>query len=161
MELAYNRRLYGIAPLSDDRSLAASDFDRYTVVGPVSDRLGDAGGRVLDDQWNMNGGGSGSGAGDVFWTIPSDDQKEYNYWHGFDINANARTAAGLTLPGRREHRTRSDRRLQHVHRRHVDDRESDGGGTATGSIPSSLRVRAPLGLYTIPKVDVAVVGPRS
>jgi hypothetical protein len=155
VELAYNRRLYGIAPLSDDRSLAASDFDRYTVVGPVSDRLGDASGRVLDDQWNMNAAAAAR-ARDVLWSIPTDDQKEYNYWHGFDINANARTAAGLTVRGGVS-----------IGREVTDDCNTFIAGTSVTENPTRRNCHradpfqprwSALGLYTVPKVDVAVSG---
>jgi hypothetical protein len=155
VELAYNRRLYGIAPLSDDRSLAASDFDRYTVTAPVSDRLGDASGRVLDDQWNMNAAAAARSR-DVFWTIPTDDQKEYNYWHGFDINASARTAAGLTLRGGVS-----------IGREVTDDCNTFIAGTSITENPTRRNCHradpfqprwSALGLYTIPKVDVVVSG---
>jgi hypothetical protein len=155
VELAYNRRHYGIAPLSDDRSLSDPDFDRYTVVGPVSDRLGDASGRVLDDQWNMDAAAAAR-ARDVYWTIPTDDQKEYNYWHGFDINASARTAAGLTLRGGVS-----------IGREVTDDCNTFIAGTSLTENPTRRNCHradpfqprwSALGVYTVPKVDVMVSG---
>jgi hypothetical protein len=155
VELAYNRRSYGIAPLSDDRSLANSDFDRYTVVGPTSERLGDASGRVLDDQWNMTAAAAAR-ARDSYWTIPTDDQKEYNYWHGFDINANARSVGGMMLRGGVS-----------IGREVTDDCDTFIAGTSLTENPTRRNCHradpfqprwSALGVYTVPKVDVVVSG---
>ena len=149
VELAYNRRLFGRAAIIENANVQNADYLRYALVAPVDERLGDASGRVLDDLWAL------SQAGRLRGTLthirrPTDDEVQTNYWHGFDVTANARMRGGLTFRGG----VSVGRSVTDTCAQLVDNPSRRNCHTAD---PFQPRISA-LGVYVVPWVDVQVSG---
>ena len=93
-EFSYHWRTFDGFTVTDDRALGPGDFDQFTITVPTDSRLPDGGGyqatflapnRVV--------------ASDDYVTFASDYGDRSQYWHGFDVNVNARLENGLQLQG--------------------------------------------------------------
>ena len=148
VEATYHHRWFHNFTATDNLLVAPSDYDTYSIVAPVDDRLPGGGGYTIDDLWDIKP--ASFGRIDNF-VAPADDYgDQIRYWHGVDLQVSGRMRNGLMFQG----------------------------GTSTGRLvtdncdvdpkldsPSRrfCRVEAPFatqfkGLmsYTIPKVDVQV-----
>ena len=151
-EIGYSRRSWGNFTYTDNRAVAASDFDTYTMTVPTDDRLSNSGQPISYALINP----SVFGRQDNYLTLASDYGDVTSYWQGVELTVNARTNGGLTLQGG----------------------VTTGGGTrdncdVTSEVPellivlgvqqaiSSCHVEEPwlpawrgLANYTVPKIDV-------
>jgi hypothetical protein len=155
-EFGYSRRSWGNFTYTDNRAIAASDFDTYTLTVPTDSRLPNSGEQLSYALLNP----SAFGRLDNYLTRASDYGDVTAYWQGVELSVNARTTSGITLQGG----------------------VTTGAGTrdnceVTSKLPellivlgtqqaiSSCHVEEPwlwawrgLANYTIPKIDVQVSG---
>jgi hypothetical protein len=97
VEVGYHRRWFGNFFVTDNRAVAPADFDQFTLTAPVDPRLPDGGGypaRFYDVK------PAKFGQVDNYYTFETDYAPARTvYWHGVDVNINARLRNGLTLQG--------------------------------------------------------------
>jgi hypothetical protein len=95
VEVGYNRRMWGNFFVTDNRAVTAADYDVLTINAPTHARLDTSGQPVSYNLLKQ----SGFGQFDNYFTFESDYGDSTYYWHGIDVNVNARTAAGFTVQG--------------------------------------------------------------
>jgi hypothetical protein len=95
-EISYNRRSWGNFFFTDNRAVGPGDFDQVTITAPRHPELTGGGGypvtfvTVKDNKF---------GQFDNYYTFASDYGDVTYYWHGVDLNVNARMKNGLVLQG--------------------------------------------------------------
>jgi hypothetical protein len=94
-EFGYSRRSWGNFTYTDNRAIAATDFDTYTLTVPTDSRLPNSGQSISYALVNP----SVFGRQDNFLTRASDYGDVTSYWQGIELTVNARTNNGLTLQG--------------------------------------------------------------
>jgi hypothetical protein len=77
-----------------NRALGPSDYDQFTITAPSDPRLPDGGGYPVTTV-----AANKIVASDNYVTFASDYGDQSQYWHGFDVNLNARLRNGLLLQG--------------------------------------------------------------
>jgi len=93
LEFGYNRRWFQNFLATDNLALGPNDVDQYTIVAPQHPDLPDGGGypaTYLDPR---------TLAVRNYVTFEKDYGDRSHYWHGFDLNVNARMTNGLVLQG--------------------------------------------------------------
>ena len=150
-EFSYHWRTFDGFTVTDNRALGPGDFDRFTITVPTDSRLPDGGGyeatflapnRIV--------------ASDNYVTFASDYGDQSQYWHGFDINVNARLQNGLLLQGG----TSTGRGVRDECEIWAALPELVGSEQVTACRvvePFQTQVRG-LASYVIPKIDVQVSG---
>jgi hypothetical protein len=93
-EFSYHLRTFDGFTVTDNRALGPADYDRFTITVPTDSRLPDGGGYQATFQAPKR-----IVASDNYVTFASDYGSQSQYWHGFDINVNARLQNGLLLQG--------------------------------------------------------------
>jgi hypothetical protein len=97
VEVGYNRRWFKNFFYTDNRTVGPGDYDQVTIPAPTHPGLPDGGGYpVTFVTINPSAFGQTS---DNYYTFASDYGKDTRYWHGVDVNVNARTTWGLVLQG--------------------------------------------------------------
>ena len=157
-EVGYNRRWFNGFTVTDNRATVASDYDLFTFTAPTS--TGETlpvSGKTISA---YNPDPTIAATADNYVTFADDYGQTIQYWHGVDINVNARLRNGLTIQGG----TSTGRGVR-------DNCEVTTklpellltGVPATWQQPESCRVVEPwltqvrgLAAYTVPKIDVAV-----
>ena len=99
VEVSYNRREFGNFEVTDDRSVGPEDFVEYAIVTPQDPRLPDGGGQTITDLFDLTPEAAFDRVRDEFVTLASNFGDWKEYWHGFDINANARLQNGVRVQG--------------------------------------------------------------
>jgi hypothetical protein len=98
LEVGYNRRWWGNFTVTDNLSVAPSDYERWTINAPVDARLPNGGGYPIN-VYTLTAAAAARPANNyVTWETDYGDART-NYWHGVDVTINARTAQGLVLQG--------------------------------------------------------------
>ncbi len=166
VEAGYTRRWLQNFTVTDNRSLAASDFDEFSIVAPLDPRLPGGGGYTINGLYNVKQ--------DKF-TNANDNLRTYapNYgtitqvYNGVDVNISARLTNGLTL---RAGSSTGQRVTNYCDVRAALPEQT--GGFSTGSEVPGFSPTNPYcefapgittrytgaGSYTIPKIDVLVSG---
>ncbi len=93
LEASYNRRWFQNFLATDNLALGPNDVDSFTITAPQHADLPEGGGYTatyLDPR---------TLAVNNYTTFESDYGDRTLYWHGFDINVNARLKNGLVLQG--------------------------------------------------------------
>jgi hypothetical protein len=93
-EFSYHWRTFSGFTVTDNRALGPGDYDRFTITVPSDQRLPGGGGYQATFQAVRRIVASSN-----YVTFASDYGNQSDYWHGFDINVNARTQNGLFLQG--------------------------------------------------------------
>jgi hypothetical protein len=155
-EVGYNRRWFNGFTVTDNRATVASDYDLFTFTAPagVGEPLPSAGKTISA----YNPDPTIAATADNYVTFADEYGQTIQYWHGVDINVNARLRNGLTIQGG----TSTGRGVR-------DNCEVTAKlpelllVAGTWQQPESCRVEEPwltqvrgLAAYTIPKIDVAV-----
>ena len=99
-EIGYYRRwwpIYDGADATDNILWSASDFGKFAVTAPADPRLPNGGGYRIDDLYNVTAAAATRAENVRFAANNFGDYTRY--WHGFDLNVQARLANGLTLQG--------------------------------------------------------------
>ena len=93
-EFSYHVRTFSGFTVTDNRALGPQDYDQFTITAPSDPRLPDGGGYPVTTI-----AANKIVASDNYVTFASDYGKQSQYWHGFDVNFNARLQNGLLLQG--------------------------------------------------------------
>jgi len=157
-EVGYNRRWFNGFTVTDNRATVASDYDLFSFTAPTGTGIAlPVSGQTITA---FNPDPTISALNSPYVTFADDYGQTIQYWHGVDVNINARMRNGLTIQGG----TSTGRGVR-------DNCEVTAklpellfsGVPATWQRPESCRVVEPwltqvrgLAAYTIPKIDVAV-----
>ena len=170
-EVAYNRRWFKGAKVTDDTLRGPEDYQQFTIAAPQDPRLPDGGGYPITVA--MVTAAAAARGTQNYVTFETDFGPERDlYWHGVDFTVNARLREGLTLQfGTQTGRSSEDT----CETARVYDATVVGVGvpsmgqtlTNLATIkdlrncrdvdPFQTTVRG-LASYTIPKIDVLVAG---
>jgi hypothetical protein len=100
VDVVYVKRVHGNFHVTDNRALAPSDYDRYSVVVPSDPRLPGGGGNVIDDLFDLNPAKTIGGIPvDNYRTFSDSYGKQRSHWNGVDVNLNARPGKLLLSGG--------------------------------------------------------------
>ncbi|MEO8256887.1 MAG: carboxypeptidase regulatory-like domain-containing protein [Acidobacteriota bacterium] len=146
VEVGYAQRWFPTFSATDNRAVTPADFDRYALTTPVDARLPGEGGYVIGDLTNISP--TAFGKTDNFVSIAGNYGNSTEYWHGVDINVNARLKGGLTVQGG----TSTGRRVTDQCELTIDDPSLRN---CQVTLPFLTDLRG-LAAYTIPKVAVQV-----
>ena len=95
VEVGYHRRWFQGFTVTDNLASTPADYQEYTFTAPTHASLPGGGGyRVtsLNPRTNFS-------AATNYTTFASDYGDQYQYWHGVDVNVNARLANGFVVQG--------------------------------------------------------------
>jgi hypothetical protein len=98
LTVSYFRRWYGNFIVTDDRSVAPSDFSTFSVTAPTSDTRLPTAGSTITGLFNLVPSAFGRAA-DNYVTYAKNYGKQIQHWNGFDVLLNARPRAGMLLQG--------------------------------------------------------------
>ena len=161
LDLGYYRRWYGKFLATDNRAVAANEFDRFSVVAPVDSRLPGGGGNTVANLYNVIP--ARFGQTNNLLTFAENYGKQIENWQGVDVSINARLPFGLLAQGG----TSTGRTL-------TDNCEIRQALPELSPINPYCRIEEPyltqfkaLAAYTIPGIDVqasatmqSIPGPR-
>jgi hypothetical protein len=147
-EFGYQRRWLLNFSATDNRSVAASDYDSFSVFIPVDDRLPNGGGGQLDNVFNITQAAS-TRATDNFVTLADRFGERKQLTNSFSLNVTARPRFGLTMQGGFNYALTNNDTCEI----RAALPESDVTDPWCNVDTSLLRVTA-LGSYTVPKIDV-------
>jgi hypothetical protein len=97
IEVGYYRRWFSGFTVSDNLALAPSDLTPYSITAPLDPRLPDGGGYTISGLYDVVP--SKFGQIDNLSTLAKKYGKQYQYFNGFDVTLNLRTASGITFQG--------------------------------------------------------------
>jgi hypothetical protein len=175
LDVGYFRRIWKNFRVIDDLSLAASDFDTFSMTVPVDSRLPDGGGYRLDGLVALKPSAFGRAPLNNN-TLDRTYGQQLEHWNGFDITVDARFPNSLTLQaGTSTGRTMEDDcdvvtkvpEMLNVNLANVGNAAVIvPTGTPTAWRPMQFCHRQTpwqtqfktFGVYTIPKADVQVSG---
>jgi len=163
VDVGYFRRIYGNLLVTDNRAIAPSDFDPFSITAPRDARLPGGGGYVISGLYDLNPSKTIGGTPvDNFQTFASNYGDQYEHWNGVDVNVNARLPRGvLLLGGFSTGRTTTDN-CDVVTKLDNPSQMYPVGGTALLLLEychiqtNFLTQVRTLASYTIPRVDVRV-----
>jgi hypothetical protein len=166
-EVGYNRRWFNGFTVTDNRATVASDYDLFSFTAPTSAGIASPVSGQTITAFNpdptisaFNPDPTIAATSSNYVTFADDYGQTIQYWHGVDVNVNARLRNGLTIQGG----TSTGRGVR-------DNCEVAAkvpeilltGLPAVWQRPDSCRVVEPwltqvrgLAAYTIPKIDVAI-----
>jgi hypothetical protein len=152
--VGYFRRAYGNFTATDNRSVAASDYDSFRVTAPSDPRLPGGGGYVISGLYDLNPAKFGA-ATDNLVTLSKNYGKQVEYWQGVDVTVNARPRQGLLLQGG----TSTGRTITDNCEVLAKLPEMNVTGLPYCHVATNFLTQAKfLGSYTIPRVEVLVSG---
>jgi hypothetical protein len=175
LDVGYFRRIWKNFRVIDDLSLAASDFDTFSMTVPVDSRLPDGGGYRLDGLVALKPSAFGRAPLNNN-TLDRTYGQQLEHWNGFDITVDARFPNSLTLQaGTSTGRTMEDDcdvvtkvpEMLNVNLANVGNAAVIvPTGTPTAWRPMQFCHRQTpwqtqfktFGVYTVPKADVQVSG---
>ena len=152
VNVGYFRRIFGNLFVVDNRATLAADYDPFSVMAPVDDRLPDGGGYTVSTLYNVRP--ALSGITDNFQTFSTAYGGQRRHWNGVEVNFTARVRGGLTFQGG----SSTGRR--------IDDTCDIRAVLPETALLSPYCLQEPpflsdfkgLASYTIPRVDVQVSG---
>ena len=167
-EVAYNRRWFKGANVTDDTLRGPGDYEQFTIVAPQDPRLPGGGGYPITLAM-VTAAAAGRGTQNYVTFETDFGPERTKYWHGIDFTLNARLRQGLTLQlGTQTGRSMEDAcAIAQVSDGTVVPATPNPSATLTnlGTIkdvrncrdadPFQTTVRG-LASYTLPKVDVLV-----
>ena len=170
LDVGYFRRWYGNFLTQDDRSVAPSDFDTFSITAPRDPRLPGGGGDTVSDLRILKTAAIGRPV-DSYVTLAKNlpgSPDRIERWNGVDVSVSARTRGGLVLQGGfSTGRTTEDycEMAQALPEFVPLDRNGNRQTTTeyTYGLTSSCRFSTPFltqvkgfGSYVIPKIDLQV-----
>ena len=97
VNIGYFRRWYGNFTVTDNLSVAATDFSPFTITAPADPRLPGGGAYSISGLLNLNP--NRVGAVNNYSTFADDYGTQIEHWNGLDASVNARLPQGITLQG--------------------------------------------------------------
>lgn len=155
-EVGYNRRWFNGFTVTDNRATVASDYDLFTFTAPTSAGIPlEVSGQTIRA---FNPDPTIAATNNSYVTFANDYGKTIQYWHGVDVNINARLRNGLVFQGGTSTGRGVRDNCEVVAK--LPELLLVGGAWQR---PESCRVEEPwltqwrgLAAYTVPKVDVAL-----
>jgi hypothetical protein len=95
VEVGYHRRWFKGFTITDNTASTAADYQQYTFTAPLNEKLPGGGGYQVTS-FNPR---TNFSAATNYTTFASDYGDMYQYWHGVDVNVNARMQNGLVVQG--------------------------------------------------------------
>jgi hypothetical protein len=155
VEVAYNRRWFLGAKVTDNTLRSAEDYQDFTITTPLDPRLPGGGGYPITLQL-VTQAASDRGVRNLVTFETDFGPEREQYWHGVDVTFNGRLRQGLTFQiGTQTGRSVTDTC--------GTARNIDGGGvirdlrSCRDVDPFQTTVRG-LASYTVPKIDVLISG---
>jgi hypothetical protein len=145
---SYWRSWMGNFFVVDNRAVAPTDFDPFSITAPVDSRLPDGGAYRITGLYDLNPAKFGIPA-DTLFTSSSKYGEQTEVWHGIDLTIDAR-AAGMFVTGGTSTQRRSTNNCDVVVK---IDNPSPLFCDVTGTFQTAVKF---LASYTIPRVDVQV-----
>jgi len=145
-EVGYVQRWFPDFTTTDNRAVTPSDYDPFSITAPLDSRLPGGGNYVIGDLTNISN--AAFGRTDNFITLSRNFGDSTNYWHGVDVNINARTANGITMQGG----TSTGRKVLDSCQLIIDD---PSRRNCAVKYPFQTDIRG-LASYTLPRIDVHV-----
>ena len=166
VEVGYYRRTYGNFKVTDNLSVAASDFSTFSIVAPTDSRLPNGGGQTIAGLYNVVPAKFGQTSNLV--TDAGNYGSQIYRWQGVDVSAAVRAWSGLSFQGGfSAGSTLSDNcevlaKLPELTSSFNAGQGFQPAGSTTNpycafSSPYQPSIKG-LGTYTVPKVDVQVSG---
>ena len=131
---------------TDNRAVTPADYNPYSVPVPVDPRLPRSGGYVIGGLYDISP--AAFGKTDNFISRATNYGSPKNYWHGVDMQVNARLSGGLTLQGG----TSTGRVVNDTCDLVIDNPSQYNCHKA---FPFQTEIRG-LAIYTVPKINVQV-----
>jgi hypothetical protein len=95
VEVGYHRRWFQGFLVTDNLASTPADYQQYTFTAPLHPSLPGGGGYSVTS-FNPR---TNFSLADNYTTFASDYGDQYQYWHGVDVNVNARLTNGLVVQG--------------------------------------------------------------
>jgi hypothetical protein len=92
------RRWYGNFLTTDNRAVAASDFDPFSLVVPQDARLPGGGGNTLSGLYNVKPASFGL-TDNLITSFKTYGGGQKEFWTGYDLTMNVRAVSGVTISG--------------------------------------------------------------
>jgi carboxypeptidase family protein len=96
LNVQYARRWYGNFRVTDDRSVSAADFDRFTLAVPVDPRLPNSGGTLTSFDMKP---AAATTSQNLLVTLADNYGKQIEHFDGVNISVQARLQNGLMVQG--------------------------------------------------------------
>lgn len=155
VDVGYFRRWYGNFLVTDNRAVAASDYDYFSVVAPANAALPGGGGYTVSGFANLNPAAFGRAA-DNLLTFSSNYGDESDNWNGVDVNVNARLANGVFLQGGTSTGRRSTDRCE-IWAKVPEAAGADELPYCKQSDSWQTQVKG-VASYLVPRIDVTIAG---
>jgi len=155
VEVAYNRRWFLGAKVTDNTLRGPQDYEEFTITAPVDSRLPGGGGYPIKLQL-VTQAASDRGVQNLVTFETDFGPERKSYWDGVDVTLNGRLRQGLTF----QIGTQTGRSVEDTC---ATARNIDGAGlirdlrSCRDADPFQTTVRG-LASYTVPKVDVLISG---
>ena len=134
--------------VADNRAVTPADYDPYSVPVPADPRLPQSGGYVINDLYDIRP--ALFGVTDNFIARASNYGSPTNYWHGVDVQVNARLRGGVTVQGG----TSTGRVVNDTCDLAIDNPSQYDCHKV---YPFQTDIRG-MAIYTVPKIDVQLSG---
>jgi hypothetical protein len=134
--------------VADNRAVTGADYDPYSVPVPADPRLPRSGGYVISDLYDVKP--LLFGRTDNFIARATEYGSPSNYWHGVDVQVNARLRGGVTVQGG----TSTGRIVNDTCELAIDNPSQYDCHKV---YPFLTDIRG-MAIYTVPKVDVLLSG---
>jgi hypothetical protein len=95
VEVGYHRRWFQGFLVTDNLASTPADYQQYTFTAPMHESLPGGGGYSVTS-FNPR---TNFSAATNYTTFASDYGEQYQYWHGVDVNVNARLTNGIVVQG--------------------------------------------------------------
>ena len=109
-EVAYNRRWFNGAKVTDNTLRGPEDYDQFTIVAPQDSRLPGGGGYAIPGLYNITTAGFAKAAVNNV-TFADNFGKQTQVYNGVLVNLSARAKNGLTMSAGRNGAVIQTRRL--------------------------------------------------
>ncbi len=149
VEASYNRRWWGNFTVTDNQAITPADYATWVAVAPSDPRLPGGGGYPLVE-YEIRPESAGRAAQNYVTFETDFGPARTNYWHGVDVNLNARIRGGLTFQGGTTTGREITDRCESV-----VNIDSPNPRNCRTVLPFRTSFRGS-GAYTVPKVDVLV-----
>ena len=146
VEVGYHQRWFPDFTTTDNRAVTPADYQPYSIVAPADPRLPGGGSYTIGDLYDLST--AAFGRTDNYVTFADNFGGAGNYWHGVDVNVNARLGSGVVVQGG----TSTGRRVTDGCNLVVDD---PSRRNCHVTLPFLTDYRG-LATYTVPKIDVQV-----